>query len=188
MNDGSFHSPSRHEILQTACTCGQVCERLPVMDIHWNAPTQASTAGRDGDDGAVEEAETWDVEIHIRRQGRRGGTAASVYAPRFPKVRSSWGLCALSCLSFLTRLTQTQALRVIPHANPAHHQYACCPSSSLAKPSCPSSPAPPIPTPWSLAGHTPAHSDPSGGLCVACRRHICSHTSVLVGVRPLAAA
>ncbi|KAK9868384.1 hypothetical protein WJX84_004044 [Apatococcus fuscideae] len=76
-----------------ASECLQVCERLPVMDIHWNAPTQASTAGRDGDDGAVEEAETWDVEIHIRRQGRRRGTAASVYAPRFPKVKEEgWWL------------------------------------------------------------------------------------------------
>lgn len=66
----------------------QVCERLPAMDIHWNRPTSSSSeAGPDSESALLEEAETWEVEIHIRRQGRRQGTAASVYAPRFPKVQ-----------------------------------------------------------------------------------------------------
>ena len=68
--------------------CTQVCERLPVMDIHWNKPTSRSPEANSGADSALlDEAETWEVSIHIKRQGRRQGTAASVYAPRFPKVK-----------------------------------------------------------------------------------------------------
>ena len=58
------------------------------MDIHWNRPTSSpSEDAPDAESSLQDEAETWDVEIHIRRQGRRQGAAASVYAPRFPKVQ-----------------------------------------------------------------------------------------------------
>ena len=66
----------------------QVCERLPVMDIHWNKPTRSCPEADSGTDSVLLNlAETWEVSIHIKRQGRRQGTAASVYAPRFPKVK-----------------------------------------------------------------------------------------------------
>ncbi|KAK9850259.1 hypothetical protein WJX84_005584 [Apatococcus fuscideae] len=77
-----------------AAECLQVCERLPAMDIHWKKPTKSSLAAPPSTETTLQdEAETWDVEIHIKRQGRRQGTAASVYAPRFPKVKEEgWWL------------------------------------------------------------------------------------------------
>ncbi len=40
----------------------------------------------DGETQLADESDAWNVEIHVKRQGRPKGTAASVYAPRFPKV------------------------------------------------------------------------------------------------------
>ena len=68
-----------------------------MVDIHWRAPSrvQSSPEAQNGDTELADESGAWNVEVHIKRQGRPKGTAASVYAPRFPKV---------SCISLSSRL------------------------------------------------------------------------------------
>lgn len=83
----------------------QVCERLPVITVKWQAPQlEAATvppAGASGDE-SDEEAEPaeqqWQVRITLQRQAGkassgRGGTAAAgsrarVYAPRYRSTQS----------------------------------------------------------------------------------------------------
>ena len=63
-------------------------ERLPLVDVQWKAPRAAAgkaAAGAAAGDDNSDDAETWEVEVELRR--RRGGRgAARVHAPRFPKA------------------------------------------------------------------------------------------------------
>lgn len=68
----------------------EVCERLPVVGVTWQAPQlvhqQQQGAGGDGSGAA---SPSYRLEVELRRLAGKGGSRQSpprVYAPRFPKV------------------------------------------------------------------------------------------------------
>ena len=60
------------------------------MDVQWKAPRadgrQTGGIAASGDDDSDDAAETWEVEVELRRRRRGGRGAARVHAPRFPKA------------------------------------------------------------------------------------------------------
>lgn len=67
----------------------EVCERLPVVGLTWQAPQLVQQQQlQQGGDGA---GPSYRLEVELRRLGGKGGSRQSpprVYAPRYPKVRS----------------------------------------------------------------------------------------------------
>ena len=76
----------------------QVCERLPMVEVTWQAPRLATGKERKPDEDAAGSEQRYVLEVHLRRlPGTRGGTTTRAYTPRFPKV------CAGHPLAYCTQ-------------------------------------------------------------------------------------
>lgn len=71
----------------------QVCERLPLVEVTWQAPKLAGSQQRAAETclastSAASPAQRYVLEVHLRRipGPRGGGTGTRAYTPRFPKV------------------------------------------------------------------------------------------------------
>ena len=87
----------------------QVCERLPLVEVTWQAPRAAG--GQEGgapEDGAsAGAAQRYVLEVHLRRRsGPRGAAGSRAYTPRFPKVSP----CLCTCSSPDMRSSRAKAL------------------------------------------------------------------------------
>ena len=74
----------------------QVCERLPLVEVTWQAPRAAGgqESGAAKDSASAGAAQRYVLEVHLRRRsGPRGAAGSRAYTPRFPKVR----LCSCTC-------------------------------------------------------------------------------------------
>ncbi|CAK0786311.1 hypothetical protein CVIRNUC_009524 [Coccomyxa viridis] len=76
--------------------CQQVCERLPLVEVTWQAPRAAGgqESGAAKDSASAGAAQRYVLEVHLRRRsGPRGAAGSRAYTPRFPKVKEDgWWL------------------------------------------------------------------------------------------------
>ena len=84
----------------------QVCERLPLVEVTWQAPKLAGSQERAAETSsastsAASPAQRYVLEVHLRRipGPRGGGTGTRAYTPRFPKVPPASRSCCLQCAS-----------------------------------------------------------------------------------------
>lgn len=84
----------------------QVCERLPLVEVTWQAPKLAGSQERAAETSsastsAASPIQRYVLEVHLRRipGPRGGGTGTRAYTPRFPKVPPASCSCQLQCAS-----------------------------------------------------------------------------------------
>ena len=92
----------------------QVCERLPMVEVTWQAPRLASgKESKPDDDAAAGSDQRYVLEVHLRRlPGPRGGTNTRAYTPRFPKVHPGRHLAKSHHMKQLVGLESANGLRM----------------------------------------------------------------------------